>query len=711
MNERLQHFLSHIETSKNLPMLPHILVKLIEICQNENGSLQEITGIISADSFLSAKVLKLANSCYYRHSEKVVKIDQALLRMGRDAVKNLAVSAAVYQVFNTGEQIASGFNMKRFWRHSLMCAILARTIAEKVAYNVPEQAFLTGMIHDIGRLILITYLPQEYEQILTESKSSSSLLIQQEIEAGIPHTKVGSWLLNRWNIDSMTADAVLYHHEPLSRVKDAFPLVKIVYAANVMSSMPISSLETFDEIKHLFPFDPPEMEDIISHAEDEVKDLAASLGIQIGERESILQKDEKDIEKEKELVHEVRDISLLASVLQNLVAAPDENAMLRIMHQGICILFDVQRVLFFLYDEERDVLSARILKDDGHIDSPDGLTVSLTNKECLLVQSFQQLAFISSFDSGESKPLTIMDEQILHFLDKQGIICLPLVARKEPAGLIVMGVNKPEEAVLTTQKKLLSLLANQAAIAIYLERFKQKQASIIASERLSASMALAKKIIHEANNPLGIIKNYLKILASRLKEESTVQNEIRIIGEEIERITRILRELSDFSKPRALQKTVVNINALLADIISIIRESLPAAAELKFHADLLPSLPEIMCDRDGLKQVFINLIKNAIEALAGKGNIFIETSFLPENTAMPGGSVKIIVRDDGPGIPPHVESRIFEPYTSTKGNGHSGIGLSIVYNIIKELGGTVTCSSLQGKGCTFNINLPAHTTL
>jgi len=125
----------------------------------------------------------------------------------------------------------------------------------------------------------------------------------------------------------------------------------------------------------------------------------------------------------------------------------------------------------------------------------------------------------------------------------------------------------------------------------------------------------------------------------------------------------------------------------------------------------LPSLPEVMCDRDGLKQVFINLIKNAIEALAGRGNIYIETSFLPENTAMPGGSVKIIVSDDGPGIPPHVESHIFEPYTSTKGNGHSGIGLSIVYNIIKELGGTVTCSSLAGKGCTFNIILPAYTTL
>jgi len=708
MDERLGDFISHIETSKNLPSLPHILVKLVKACQNENASLQDISRIISADSFLTAKVLRLANSCYYRPSEKVVIIDQALMRMGRDAIKNLAVSAAVHQVFNTGVRMASGFDMKRFWRHSLMCAILARMIAEKSAFNVPEQAFLAGMIHDIGRLILVTNLPQEYEQILAESKDSSSLLMEQEIKAGIPHTEVGAWLLNRWNLDSMTSDAVLYHHEPVERIKDAFPLVKIVFAANVMSCVPASFRETSDVIKHLFPFSLSEANDMTLQAEAEVKELAESLGIQISERDVLSQEGEEDREKEEELIHNVRDISLLVGVLQNLAAAPEEDAMLKIMQQGICILFDVQRIVFFLYDNKKGVMSARIVRDDGHIDSPDGLTIPLSNGESILVQSLQKQAILSSFSSGKSKPLTIMDKQVLHFLEKEGMLCLPLVADKEPVGLMVMGISQPEEEVLVLQERLLSLLANHAAIAIHLERYKKNQAMKIASERLSASTALARRIVHEANNPLGIIKNYLKILVSRLGEESPVQNEVRIIGEEIERIVRILRELSDFSKSKVREKAAVHVNALLDDIVRIISKSLPGTSQIKIHTDLLSSLPKIRGDQDGLKQVFINLIKNAIEALSDRGNIFIETMLMSERDTIPKGGVKVVISDDGPGLPSQVESRVFEPYTSTKGSGHSGIGLSIVHNIIKDHGGTVTYCSTAGKGATFIITLPVH---
>ena len=135
-----------------------------------------------------------------------------------------------------------------------------------------------------------------------------------------------------------------------------------------------------------------------------------------------------------------------------------------------------------------------------------------------------------------------------------------------------------------------------------------------------------------------------------------------------------------------------------------------------FITTLAPSVPQIQSDRDALKQIFINLIKNAIEALTGRGNIYIETSYVPVSTdssrkmggPLDRGQVRIIIRDDGPGISPEVEARLFEPYASTKGNGHSGIGLSVVYNMIKELGGSVTVNSALGKGAVFTIMLPVH---
>ncbi len=229
---------------------------------------------------------------------------------------------------------------------------------------------------------------------------------------------------------------------------------------------------------------------------------------------------------------------------------------------------------------------------------------------------------------------------------------------------------------------------------------------------------LARKVVHEANNPLGIIKNYLKILSSRLDEENPAQSEIRVIGEEIDRITRILKELSHFAKTRSFKRATLDLNALLTDIVKIVGQALPKTSDIRIHTDLAPALPQIQSNRDALKQVYLNLVKNAVEAMKGRGNIFIESAYVPEAPDSSGkipdavarGHVKITVRDDGPGIPPEIETRLFEPYLSTKGTGHSGIGLSVVYNTIKELGGTVTCSSNPGKGAVFTIVLPVHST-
>ena len=177
-----------------------------------------------------------------------------------------------------------------------------------------------------------------------------------------------------------------------------------------------------------------------------------------------------------------------------------------------------------------------------------------------------------------------------------------------------------------------------------------------------------------------------------------------------------MKELSDFSKSRTITKGAVDLNTLLGDLTRIISQSLPVQFNVQIHTNFGLNVPQIHSYRDGLKQVFFNLIKNAVEALNGQGNIYIDTENLPESTKsthrltgpLDRGRVRITVRDDGPGISPEIEARLFEPYLSTKGNGHSGIGLSVVYNMIKDLNGTISCRSELGEGATFTIILPVH---
>ncbi len=250
---------------------------------------------------------------------------------------------------------------------------------------------------------------------------------------------------------------------------------------------------------------------------------------------------------------------------------------------------------------------------------------------------------------------------------------------------------------------------NQAEKAI----LKQQKETGIRAERMAASSLAARKVVHEANNPLAIIKNYLRILGLKLSEEHPAQDDLVIINEEIERVIQIIHQLSNFSEPHIKIKETFDINNFITDLIRVIKQSLLTPFNIDIHLDLDFSLPYLNTERDALKQVFINLIKNSVEAMPGGGNIYIETkhNYDPEKTAEINRKIPrwidISFKDDGPGIDKEIKKHLFEPYYSSKGKDHSGLGLSIVHQIINKLNGTITCPDHVDKGSMFIITLPA----
>ena len=706
MDERFQNFLSHIKTFKHLPTLPNILVRLIEICGDENISFQEWSRILTTDAGLTSRVLYLANSSYYRNQEKIAHIDQALLRMGRNTIKNLVFSAAVHQVFNNNHGYDT-VRLKRFWRHSLLCAMLARIIAAKTGYREPEQAFFAGMVHDIGRLVLSANFPEAYAALLDLAPHESRQLLEEERRLGAPHTEVGAWLLSQWNLDSFTVDAVLYHHEPAERIANAFPLVKIVFAANILTEMTESSEVSCDEAISLFSLDPGETADLIVQAEEEMESLAQSLGIDIGPKTAPVSREDDGSDRGHDLTANVRDMAMLFGTLQNLTEAVDEEAMLQALHEGIRVLFDTPETLLFLLDAERQAL---VNHGDPYSES---LTLPLSQKENLPFRSLMSAAILSSFDPETAKA-EIVDEQLARRLGKTGLVCAPLIARQEKIGVVVVGLDEQEATDLKKRYGLLRLFTSVVAVTLQADRMKREYARRVQSERLAAVSALMRRVAHEINNPLGIIKNFLAILAVKMGDSQNVQKEIQIIREEIDRIARILPELSDSEKAKIRDKVPVDLNALISDMASMIGRSAASQRGINIQLQLEPNLPKVLLDKDGMKQILLNLIKNAIEAMNQGGNIFVETSGIPKTPEdvpdeSPSGrfqAIRILIRDNGPGIDPSIKARLFEPCISTKGKGHSGIGLSVVYQIMRDQGGEITCESAPGKGTTFILTLP-----
>ncbi len=686
--------LARIETSRSLPTLPHILLLLIETCNRREKGIKDLAKIINQDPSLSERVLRLVNSAHYSLKQKISSIEQALLMLGMDAVKNIAISSSVCQVFGRSPR-KNGFNLKLFWWHSLSCAVLARLLAAKTQYPSPEEAFLSGLMHDIGKIVLWTNFEEQYAQALKAHGLRSAELLGAERRLGLTHPEAGAWLVGRWDLRSFMTDAVRYHHEPPDRVADSFPLVRIVYAANLLCPSDPAAEPGYAQAARVMELDLQDLRALREKAEAEVRGTARSLEIEIEPpEEPVSAGSAADQRKTRELVRLVRDYSLLQSICEGFLKASGAQAILDAVRRGLAVLFDLSRVLHFRLEGQ-----ALVSDPLNGLDGGNGLVIPFQESSSLAARSLMRGEVLSSLDRGTGGPPTIYDEQLARLLGGEGILFLPLQAEQERLGVLAVGIKAEEHQHLAARNTLLRLLANQASLALYARRVQEQRAEHVREERLAASSALARRIVHEAQNPLGIISNYLSILGTKLKDNASIQDDLRIVREEIRRVSQIISELASFAAPGQVEKEPVDLNGLIADLAKISQESLWEMSRVRLELSLDPLVPTMHTAKDKLKQVLLNLIRNGAEAMSAGGTLRLETRYREEQP----GRIEILVLDQGPGVAEEVRARLFEPFVSTK--GHEGLGLAIVHGILKELGGSIDYET-GGTGTVFRIGLP-----
>ena len=689
--------LDRLELSGSLPSLPHILLKLIEVCGGDDSDIQEIAKIAENDPSLCARILRMVNSSCYSLPQKVKSLRQAMTFLGTETVRNIAVSASVSQVFD-GLKKDSTFNMKLFWWHSLMCAVLANKLAKKISYSMPDETFLCGLLHDVGKLVLLKNFPSQYHEMVKGISSYGELVVDEQKQFGFTHCEAGFNLVNHWNLQSFIGDTILYHHEPVGRIVNSLPLVKIIYVANALANNIGNKLEIAEEVLGLKQED---VESLVSEAEEEVEQTARSLDIDVeapGAQEPPVAS-EQDAKIQEDLNSEVRDVSLVLGVLQNLINAQDIDSILGVAASGMSIVFDIHDQIFFLYDRSQKILSVANIETD-FLEGVEDISIPFQDEKSMIVSALKSGNVMDSFSCSSRSGLTIIDEQLIRLMGKKGIICFPMAVREEFVGVVVVGMDSDQACDMNKRLKLLCRFLNYVAFSLHAERTRQQRVQDLLTERMAATTSVARKVAHEVNNPLSIIKNYLKILEITLSEQNIMVDEIRIINDEIARVSQIIEELSDFSKSQNVNPEEVNVNNLLDDMVLLIKKSLIKKG-VSVETDMDPELPVIVSDRNSLKKIFINLIKNASEALADKGSIFVRTKSFHDR-----GFIEVTVSDSGSGLPERIRSRLFEPYISTKGEGHSGLGLSIVYSAVKNVQAHIDCTSEEGRGTAFKITFP-----
>jgi signal transduction histidine kinase len=231
------------------------------------------------------------------------------------------------------------------------------------------------------------------------------------------------------------------------------------------------------------------------------------------------------------------------------------------------------------------------------------------------------------------------------------------------------------------------------------EELRQSHELLLRSERFAAVGEAAAYVSHEIKNPLMVIGGFARQLERNPEVPPTAGAKLRIISDEVRRLENFLGELRDFTRPAAPAKQEADLNELVQEV-AIMMQEMAKEMNIQLVSRLASNLPLALYDPNQMKQVLINLVKNALEAMDSGGVITMTTTALDNQ-------VRLSVHDNGKGIDPGIIPDIFNPFFTTKKTG-TGLGLAVINKIIEDHHGTITVESSKGKGSTFTVNLPCR---
>ena len=646
---------------------------------------RDLQKIVLQDSAFCIKILNAAITSCPAQIDPRAPLSTALAALSLPVLKSLALQSAkrlVETTFTAGQVQL----LRELCFYSQVGSIAARSLAEAISYPDPEEAQLTGLVLNIGMLTLFSQNPEEYPAEVGSSLSSKEVRGQEQLSFATDHLQVADALISGWQLESFMADAVNFSHLDIARCQEASPLIRIARLSLEICRSPfVLSDKILATGEKLFGFTRAETEDLFVLAGKSYRSLSPFNG----EAEAGLNEIGQGQKRLTSLVFSLADQEGINTQLCAVVGVESfvETARHLYLHHS-----PAQEAVFFTVEPQtsrlRGLPSAKQARLVGE------LTTSL-NSGNLLAAALQSDNIRHSFDF-DCCNLSLFDHQLIRLCKGQGMVCLPLRLGEELLGGVVLGLDHKSEVEAFTAPRFQLLTASVArALAALL--------TVRAAEPAGAAGNLIPKLVHEVSNPLAIINNYMSavgtLLAGTEHEEifPAIENEIKRIGE-------ILRYYSQAKETQQRPEPAVDLNALLLAVVESLKPTFFSPKTIEVFIDFDPSLRPVKTRSLVIKQILVNLLKNAAEALDKNGRIALATRGY--STADGRHYVDIRVQDDGPGIAPAIKERLFSPVASTKGDGHAGLGLNIVKGMVDDIGAHISCHSSTEFGTCFNLVLP-----
>ncbi len=662
---------------------PQVLVKLFEACAEGCGA-SALAEIIQQDTSLSARILQAANKTCRNQIDAAEPLTSAIRGLGLAVVKGVALQSAQQLIERKFSAKELRF-LNGLWFSSTVASQSARCLAASVSYPHVEEAQLTGVLLNLGMHALFSREGERYVELVDKPQSSSQLRRIEDEHYYSDHLRIAEGLIKGWQLDSFLLDAVRFLHVEAEQIEQTSPLLKIARLAHHFSLEPNSlSSEVRQLGKRLFDFRPSEIDYLFDWAQS----LFAQSAPAFDDPEKLQRELDESLNRLTGLAFALADQEGARARLSG-SQSPEELA--RVARNIYLENSSASEALFFLFETKSNRLIGLPAEGQprtvGELSIPLDATASLATHALLKGEPLDSLTAM--------QPVSVIDHLLLRLCQTKALCCQPFRTDTELYGVAVLGVENQQD-VQSLQSLRLKMYAQVMTTALL-------HLAQGAFEPEGEKNHLLRKACHEVSNPLTIISNYAEVLR-HLLDDGENRNLAESIKNEVQRIDDVLnyylnqQELPQFPEQR------VCLNQLVREAVESLQMAEIAPRKIDVWFDLQEDLEKVPTNPVLIKQVLVNLIKNAAEELGEDGVITLTTRDSYSGTG--SRYAEIVVQDNGPGIAAEIQAKLFRPVVSTKGPGHAGVGLSIVKTMVDDLGAQIGCHSSATNGTGFNLLIP-----
>lgn len=647
-----------------LPSPPQTLLTLLELCQSDDVGLADIADLIGADPALAGKVLSVAHSAaYHRADARALTLLQATNTLGTALIKVLVISESVFQTFNDFRQIG-GTDLRQFWKHSLSVAVLARELAQRQDPALAEEAYLAGLLHDVGRLALLAAVPEHY-QPLFGSGDEDNLCDREQHTLDISHAEAGAWLLERWHLSPAIADSVLHHHQDAISLAGAPPLTRVMGLAHLIDALPAESPQATDRLSQAIHLAVPDIDALRQKTATQVIQIARDLGIDItaaapdqpGTPGQPVVPAPAPASTPTPLVQQLLNRSVLNEMAMTLISLDSTQAALTSLRQHASALMQLEDALFML------------LRDNQHTAVP----VSMNEGH----RSNVPMSFDVAADAAIGACIT--QRQVV-FAGQGHALPSPLCR--------IMGVAEMVFIPVVTAQRCLGVLA--ATVPPELSQHLNSQGAVMQAFGVYAGLALSRR--HQADQTRSTQANTQSAAAQQARQLA-LRNMTQAIGQ-------MVSDLACAAPTEPLAP--LDLRQPVQEVLQMLQQQQVFPASVRMDCALPERAVWVQGSRSKIAQALLILLKNACESMPEGGQIQVDAGALVQRA---GAMFTVLtVLDNGCGLTQALQAQVYEPLPRQSA-AQPALALNVVNHLVETMDGKLKFST-GADGTRFDVLLP-----